>query len=646
MNRMKTFLAKGSFCVLILCMAWMATGCGDVGSVATFNTDAELEAYLKDQFAQSVSPNFMRYDIMPPVMASEDQNVAAKDYSTTNIQEQGVDESDVVKTDGAHLYVIDAQSFHIIDTSGDMQVVATQAVNGNIDSLHLYGDKLVVLYAPIGGGGDVWMTAEPAVATLRVGMPYWIPIEIKQGVAIYDISDPVSPVALKTVEFDGQLVSSRLVDGRLHIVQQFLPNLPPLEIWYDGTPEGLEKATNTNEKTMASVSLEQMIPSYMQVDDPDQTPRRTVATKDFYRPVSSDGGGTITTVVTFDLDDETLPFTSIGMVADAHIVYASTQALYTATHKYVTRDATDTGPTEQAMIYKYDLTGETVQYVAGGPVSGWILNQFSLGEYDGVLRVATTTGNVGGWGATAENHVFCLQAQQGELGTIGALNGLAPGEKIYAARFMGERGFLVTFVNIDPLFTLDLSNPRAPRVVGELKVPGYSDYIHPLGDDYLITIGKDTLPSDQDDFAWYQGVQLSIFDVRDFANPALLHKEVIGARGTRSEALHNHKAFTFWQSHNLLTIPINLYEHLVPPEQPNTYGTSTFNGLYVYRVSTDQGFDLLGRIRTDNEAGGYYSWWTRGVFVDQMIYAVTSNAVRAATTEDPENVVSTIYYAK
>ncbi len=207
---------------------------------------------------------------------------------------------------------------------------------------------------------------------------------------------------------------------------------------------------------------------------------------------------------------------------------------------------------------------------------------------------------------------------------------------------MGDRGYLVTFVKVDPLFTLDLSNPQAPQVVGELKVPGYSEYIHPYGDNYLITIGKDV---QVEDLSWYQGVQLSIFDISDFSNPSLLHKELIGDRGTSSEALYQHKAFTFWAGQDLLALPINLYEHLEPAAEPWQVGTATFKGLYVYQVSTDNGFNFLGRISTENESGTglYSSAWTRGIFVDPNVYAVTGDAVRSAEIDNIEETIQTLY---
>jgi hypothetical protein len=212
---------------------------------------------------------------------------------------------------------------------------------------------------------------------------------------------------------------------------------------------------------------------------------------------------------------------------------------------------------------------------------------------------------------------------------------------------MGARGVVVTFVSIDPLFTLDLSDPSDPRVVGELKVPGYSDYIHPYGEDYLITVGKDALPGEDNSFAWYQGVQLSIFDVSDLSAPVLLHKEILGDRGTATEAAHNHKAFTFWLEENLLALPIDLYEYSAPPTAPWEYGDHTFSGLYVYRVSSESGFDLLGRISTQREAdaGAEILWspWTRGVFAEDRVYAVTHDAVRSAIIDEIEEGAQTLY---
>jgi serpin B len=658
MKRLQGLYAASARWIILLGLLFMIMGClgedivpendvpeeetSDAGQVGTFDSETQLETYLKDQYAKSVYPNTYTKAGMEGLTPAGDDN-----YSQTNIQEVGVDESDVVKTDGANFYVSDQKSFHVVDISDPMQVVATRTVNGDVESLYLYDQKLIVLYTLARAGGEPWPDVALPASDGLFGMPYWIPVEKRQGVAIFDISDPSNPDNIKTVEFDGHLASSRLISGKLHIIQQFVPDLPPLEYTHDGTQEDLDGKIEANKAAMADVPLDQLIPYYREIGDAPGSPadRPLVSPQNFYSPLSEDGGGTITTVVSFDLDDPELGFASVGIVANAHIVYASTQALYIATHKYDTEILSlDFGAdrAKEATIYKFGLSGQAVQYVGRGAVDGWILNQFSLGEYQDVLRVATTTGHV--WNSTSRNHVYCLELEEQTLKTIGSIEDLAPGETIYSARFMGERGYLVTYVTIDPLFTLDLSDPSAPEVAGYLKVPGYSDYIHPYGDNHLITLGKDALFVEEEKMAWYQGVQLSIFDVTDFANPVLLHKELIGDRGTSSEALYNHKAFTFWSANDLLALPISLYEHPLPPNHPSQQGEKTFEGLYVYRISSNSGFNLLGRISTrNNNAIDKYNRWTRGIFVDQQVYAVTDNAVRSAQIDQIEESVKTLY---
>jgi uncharacterized secreted protein with C-terminal beta-propeller domain len=652
-------------CALGALMLWtllILTGCSgtEVGNpdtsglipaneVQPLSSNAELEDYLKDQYARSINVGSADMNGSPELGVDaadgpqNDATMSASDaYTKTNIQEAGVDESDVVKTDGEYLYVASGRSFQIVDIAGDMQVVATRSLDGIVDALYLHDHKLVVMYGVAVNGDEPRLDQVPIGGRL-FGMPYWIPWGQRLGVAIYDVSDPRNPGNLKTFEFDGLLVSSRLINGKLHIIQQFIPELPPLTYWYDGTPEDKQKTIEANRQAIDALSLSQLIPSYTVVSEPpgSQETLPLVSSHHFYCPASKDGGGTIVTITSVDLHDADLPFESVGLVADAHIVYASARSIYFGSHQYIFGAET----TQKTTIHKFDLSGDVVRWAGGGVIPGWILNQFSLGEYQDVLRVAATTGHVGGWQSTARNNVYCLELKDSTLEVIGRLENLAPGEQIYAARFMGERGYLVTYVKIDPLFTLDLSDPTAPHVAGELKVPGYSDYIHPLGDDHLITVGKDTRLVEEDNMAWYQGVQLSIFDVSDFSRPTLLHSTVIGDRGTQTEASYNHKAFTFWDEHDLLALPINLYEHVSPPGHPSTSGVSVFNGLYVYRVSTQGGFSLLGRMSTESDSvyGLPFGAWTRGIFIDQWVYAVTGDAVRSAYIDQIEETIQTIY---
>lgn len=599
------------------------------GSLATFRDQQELEAYFREQYASrplSAPVYMVNGGGMLPTSATTTQTTSitgssgdTATYSTTNLQEAGVDESDLVKNDGQHLYVAGERKVTIsrIYPADGMQVSANVDVKGTVDSLYLYKKTLVVLYRPDGDAGESPTYACPAV----VGFPCWIPYKAMTGVLFVNVTDPSRPEKVLDFVADGYQVASRITGGRLHLVQQYHPNLPvTINRWYDGTEADRKRVVDANRKAVAALTVKDFIPAYTIYDAAGKVTRsgNLIEPENFYRPLEPEGGS-IVAITTFRLDDPSLAFTSMGMVADAGTVYASPRSLYLA--------ATRWDGFEETVIHKFDLGGEKVTADGSATVKGRPLNRYSLGEYDGVLRIATTTG----FFPTSANHVYCLRAKNGALEVIGRLENLAVTERIYAARFIGPRGFLVTFKMIDPLFTLDLSDPANPKVAGELKVPGYAEYLHLLDANHLLAVGKDARPDPLDSsFGWYQGMQLSIFDISDFANPVLKHKQLIGVRGTESEALANPKAFTFLPERNLLAFPINVAEYANGGQHAlNERGRSVFNGLHVYRVTPATGFEFLGGIATDG-AG----WWTRGVFIDRNVYAVTRNSVRSANTEN------------
>ena len=652
---------KASLIILLFVMAWGMAGCNNeashdsadedgndeiTGALTVFTSNEELAAYLKDQFSKSVSTDYPyalaertsgnagATDAIDGAGSSEGASYDAPsandfdNYTGTNLQEAGVDESDVMKTDGSYLYIAVNDTVTVASTANPMTVVSTIKVNGTVDSMYLYKQMLVLLYSPLNYGGTPWLDSV-TTDIASIGIAYWIPVQAKTGVAFYDITDPSDPGEIKSIEADGYLVSSRRIENHLHIVQQFLPDLP---------------APYLLEDEIEDMTIEELMPFYSDAGDApgELEEKQLVAPEDFYHP-SLDGGGSIVTIMTFDLDNMDRPFTSTGVVADASIVYASTEALY-CTSTYWNYPETDSEePAEQTIIYKFDISGDQVSGQGYASVNGRVLNQFSLGEYEGVLRIATTTGWSWGAEASSKNHVFCLNSRAGKLEIIGRLENVAQGEELYSARFIGPRGYLVTFVTIDPLFTLDLSDPYSPIIAGELKVPGYSTYLHPWGDDYLIAIGKDAV--EEEGFAWYQGLQLSIFDISNFAEPSLLYKEAIGDRGTSSEALYNHKAFTFLEANGLLALPVDLYEHQDIAASPSDYGVPTFKGLYVYRLGINDGFQQIGRISTSselNEYWYYYNDWTRGIFIDDNVYAVTQNGVNSAAVDNIEGSLQTL----
>jgi inhibitor of cysteine peptidase len=286
-------------------------------------------------------------------------------------------------------------------------------------------------------------------------------------------------------------------------------------------------------------------------------------------------------------------------------------------------------------IHRIHIEGAEIDYVSSGEIPGMVLNQFSMDEYDGYFRVATTT-----YGETTENHVNILDM---DLNIVGSLEDLAPGETIYSARFMGERGYLVTFKQVDPLFVIDLSDPSHPRELGYLKVTGYSDYLHPYDENHIIGIGKET--TDAGEFAWYQGVKISIFDVSDVSNPQEIDKLEIGDRGSDSPVLWDHKAFLFDKSRNLLVMPI-LVAEVDQSEYPEgvpswAYGEPVWQGAYIFDISLDGGISLQGRIThiedtADPEQEYYYSPFVveRSLYIGDVLYTISQAKIKMNNLEN------------
>jgi uncharacterized secreted protein with C-terminal beta-propeller domain len=228
------------------------------------------------------------------------------------------------------------------------------------------------------------------------------------------------------------------------------------------------------------------------------------------------------------------------------------------------------------------------------------------------------------------------------LNIVGQLENLAPGEKIHSARFMGSRCYLVTFKKIDPFFVIDLSDPYEPRVLGELKITGYSDYLHPYDENHVIGIGKETVEADEGNFAWYQGVKISLFDVTDVSNPIEIDKYEIGNRGTDSPVLQDHKAFLFDRAKSLLVMPVwvaEINETKYPNHPSNAYGEFVFQGAYVFNITLSEGLVLKGRIThltsTQLETSRYYyyndgsSYYVeRSLYIDDVLYTISHRKIK------------------
>ncbi|MBN2895721.1 MAG: beta-propeller domain-containing protein [Campylobacterales bacterium] len=315
----------------------------------------------------------------------------------------------------------------------------------------------------------------------------------------------------------------------------------------------------------------------------------------FYAPYKLDQRADITTVSAFDITSGAFD-EAVSFLGNPHTYYASTENLYLLSSEYPLYYSFDTY-VEQLSIYKIAL-GETLEYRAKGSVRGGVLNQFSMSEHEGVLRIATTTGN--SWSPTGtQNSVFALQEKDEELQNMGVLDGLGKkGEQIYAVRFIGDRGFVVTFRNTDPLYTIDLSDPANPRKVGELEIPGYSTYFHPISQDQLLSIGRDADASGS-----VGGLQIQLFDLSDFAHPTLSDKLLIGDRNTYSDAEYDHKAFIYRASDQSFGFPYRSYDGYKEPIEH--FG--------IYRVEGDR-IKALKLLSEENASWSYGD--TRGMIFD------------------------------
>jgi uncharacterized secreted protein with C-terminal beta-propeller domain len=334
------------------------------------------------------------------------------------------------------------------------------------------------------------------------------------------------------------------------------------------------------------------------------------------------------------------------LMSGSQNIYVSQNNIYITYTSYGSNDSGTSwyyGSNEKTMIHRIHIESGYINYQATGEVPGRVLNRFSMDEYDGHFRLATTTGHVSRGGGSAKNQVYVVDMN---LDIRGKLEDIAPGERIYSARFMGSRLYLVTFKKVDPFFVIDLSSPEAPRVLGELKIPGYSDYLHPYDENHIIGLGKDTIEASTGDFAWYQGVKLALFDVTDVNNPKEISKFVIGDRGTDSPALRDPHAFLFSRKKNLLVIPVHVVEkegsngnngnsnQIISPWS-SSQSSSYWDGAYVFDLSVDSGFVLKGRItHSESTSDQSYYWYgnndsiKRSFYIEEVLYTFSNNKLK------------------
>lgn len=527
-----------------------------------------------------------------PTSASRDEADGAS--SQTNVQEVGVDEPDQIKHDGTHLYSVVDGTLRVVDVSGEVPTltatVPLPAGTGNAQLL-LVDDHLLVIES---GYGGMVPFADEAMGRAAEAVAGAATTEL----AVLDVSDPASPSVTQRLSVDGSLLGARMVDGRARLVTSASP--ATLGFVYPQTSAAEDEAEEANRAIIEGTDIEDWLPTYRVIaDDEVVATEPLVECANVSTPGVPSGNGTVS-VLTVDVAAGTIdPTDTVSVVADGQTVYASPTTLYVATYEQPSPDVLD--DPQQAddedfasSIHAFDITGDgPAAYVGTGEVQGQLLNQFAMSEHEGVLRVATTVGAPWGGSNGSESWVTTLQRQGGDLVQLGRVGDMGRGERIYSVRFLGDQGYVVTFRQTDPLYALDLADPANPRVTGELKIPGYSSYLHPVGEGRLLGIGQEAT-----DEGRTTGTKVSLFDVSNPAAPAQLHTWT--AAGANSMAEGDHHAFLWWPDEDLLVIPLSSYGY-----DPLTgASTGSFEGAVGLTV-TDAGIAERGRIEHLGAGVGY-----------------------------------------
>jgi hypothetical protein len=525
---------------------------------------------------------------------------ASPDFSTTNNQEADVDEPDTVKTDGHRLFAVEHGKVWAVSVDGPPRIVGSLTLDG-AEQLLLSGQRLFVL-------GTTYPQVTPTSAGTAASAP--VPATGTARVSVVDVSNPAAMRVTGTLDVDGSYLSARLVGGVARIAFSSTPHGLAFSSPQDSTPAAAQQSLAHNQDVVRTSTVDNWLPTYRLLDGAgkQRAAGRLVSCSAAYRPPGFSGFGTLS-VVTLDADHPERSASS-SVMADGQIVYASTTRMYIATNQWGPVQDQTAQTTSKSLVHEFDISSPTqAHYLVSGQVRGTLLNQFSMSEDKGVLRVATTDAL-----PSSESFVTVLQDNGQTLGQIGQVGGLGKGQRIYAVRFLGDLGYVVTFRQVDPLYTVDLSNPRKPRVVGALELQGYSAYLHPLGPGLLFAVGHDIDTTSNEP----NSVSVSLFDVSNPAAAKLIQHRSFGAGVSSVD--YDHHAFLWWAPAKLAVLPASLYD----PQG----GGQTFTGALGMTV-TPQAIADVGRIQhpASSTYGNAPPPIDRAVVVGNAVLTVSSAGV-------------------
>ena len=573
-------------------------------------SEAGLTAYFQEAFGPA-SKSYLNTPWVGGVMTtvgtpSAVADTAAAVFSGTTLQEAGVDEADLIKSDGVHVFGLERTS----TSGGTSNVLLRQQLNAlAVDAALVPVDSLRLPFAGNVRSTGLYLdsTRQQLVAVGEAAMSWGIydawfaPQSWAQGateVLLVDTSSTTQMKTRRTLHLSGQLIGSRRIGSTLYLVLRSYPTVVGLDTtWHT-------EKTASNQAVVSKLQAAQLLPT-LSIDGGAAQPLVDAASC-FTQEQNSFKSADVVTIVGIDLAAATHSHAARCFTGGTEAFYMSDRSLYLATTRntytykgmypvYAAQTSTD--------IHKFALSGVSIDYRGSGNVTGHLgfdqnRKSFRMGEYDGALRVITQTASTwGGWLAVplavsdpagtvsatlvppvvadSPGHLSILQESDGTLKRVGELPNAQrpaplgkPGEQLYASRFIGARGYLVTYRLTDPLYVLDLSQPSDPKIAGELQVSGYSDYLFPLTENLLLGVGKEAISdgtSGDGRFAWYQGVKLSLIDVADPTHPREAARSLVGKRGTDATVLHDHHGIALQTLGGVVRVSLPVSLHDSPP---------------------------------------------------------------------------------
>ena len=510
----------------------------------------------------------------------------ASDFSTTNTQVENVDEADIVKTDGKYIYYVSNGEVYIVGADNPELISKitfdSSEDNFNVNEIYNKDDKIIVM-------GNAYIKQEPLITEDDDGQTKRQSV-IQRGTPVvkarvYDISNKKEPELVREVALEGRYINSRMIDNEVYFISR-------KSIYFNE----VEPIATILPVVKDSTISEELIT----IDHTEIAYFDTIEDNSFMMV-----GG-------FDINDnDNLSVETIYGAGNE--VYSTQDHLYIAQSLYFSNNATK--------IYKFELNDTKVSLIAEGEIEGYINDQFSMDEYNGNLRVATTVREMetndnalvdSVIETNTKNNLYVLNEK---LEKVGELTDLAKGEKIYSVRFIGDMGYVVTFKEIDPLFVIDLSNPIRPEVKGELKIPGYSSYLHPYDENHIIGIGYNTKDNG------YGGVtnsnmKMSMFDISDMENPKEIFNVDIGDEYAESEVTYNHKALFYKETEDLIGFPV-------------TYRNNNFrnyeNGFVIFKIDIENNeFEKYAEVLQNLD---YKKQVDRIIYIDENIYTLAKSII-------------------